>query len=201
MDGGGRLRHPVVLGDEAPANEPGRQAGCDRSRYWAIPEVVTAVGVRVGCAAAAGPGGGGHAGSDGEGVERQAPEDFLVLVDPGQAPQVRQQRCNRRAVGLRAGAVAAARQRFKTCKPLLPLLMQAAELQLRAVPHSEVNQGEGLLLPLPAPAAKQSRVGFSLAGGSIPVAPGRIHSGGRQRCYQCCQLLLGAVGVEEKCGC
>ena len=57
------------------------------------------------------------------------------------------------------------------------------------------------MLPLPAPAAKQSRGGFSLAGGSIPVAPGGIHPGGWQRCYQCCQLLPAAEGIEEKCGC
>ena len=131
MDGRGRPRQPEVLGGEAPAAELGRQAGCDRSRHWAVPEVVAAVRVRVGCAAAAGLGGRGHAGSDGEGVEHQASVDFLVLVVPGQAPQPWQQRRNRRAVGLRAVAIATACQRFKGCKPLLSLLLQAAELQLR----------------------------------------------------------------------
>ena len=80
MDGRGRPRQPEVLGGEAPAAELGRQAGCDRSRHWAVPEVVAAVRVRLGCAAAAGLGGRGHAGSDGEGVEHQAPVDFLVCV-------------------------------------------------------------------------------------------------------------------------
>ncbi len=108
MDGRGRLRQPEVLGGEASAAELGRQAGRDRSRHWAVPEVVAAVRVRMGCAAAAGLGGRGHAGSDGEGVEHQAPVDFLVLVVPGQAPQPRQQRRNRCAVGLSAGAVAVA---------------------------------------------------------------------------------------------
>ena len=117
------------------------------------------------------------------------PENLHVLVVSGQVPQPRQQRRNRRTVG----------QRFKGCKPLLPLLLQAAELQLRAMPHPEVRPGEGLLLPLPAPAAKQHRGGFSFAGGSVPVAPGGVHPGGRQHCQWGSRKNVSAEGPNSCC--
>ena len=159
--------------------------------------------------------------SNGEGVERQAPEDFLVLVVPAQAAQQRQQSRNRCAVGLRAIAVAAARQRFKACKPLAVAATAGAELALScsSVPCRTLKparvRGSCYRCQLPSSIAVASA---SLAGargwdqpastqvsGSTAGSCSRLRRGSRKnvaaeapdsRCPQRCRVLPGLALLQ-----
>ena len=161
----GRVAHkPKLLPGQLLAGKLSCQGRPHSSGQGAVPEVVAAARVWVRAAAGAGLwAAAAHARRQGEAVEHQAPVHLLVLVLPRQLPQARQQACDLAAVGCSRSARGC--QGLKGSKALQALLLHACllQLQLRAVAHPEVRQGDGGATQLPAQGVEQDSKGVSLS--------------------------------------